>query len=107
MRRAGVALLCVSSMWVAVAGAATAPKLTVTVKRLSPTSHLVRIANRDQVTYKNFVVQSINKPRIHAATSCAVQRDGNSAGATFNWRYQAHCRRTLAPGKTIDIRLTT
>jgi hypothetical protein len=95
-------------MWVAVAGAATAPKVTVTVKRLSPSSTLVRIANRDQVTYRDFVVQSINKPRIIAATKpCAVQRDGNSAGATFNWRYRATCRKTLAPGKTIDIRLTT
>lgn len=95
-------------MWVTVAGASTAPKVTVTVKRLSPTSTLVRIANRDQVTYRDFVVQSINKPRIIAATKlCAVQRDGNSAGATFNWRYRATCRKTLAPGKTIDIRLTT
>jgi hypothetical protein len=95
-------------MCVAVAGAATAPKVTVTVKRLSSTSTLVRIANRDQVTYREFVVQSINTPRIIAATKpCAVRRDGNSAGANFNWRYRATCRKTLAPGKTIDIRLRT
>jgi hypothetical protein len=97
-------------MWVAVAGAATPPKVTVTVTvtRLSPTSALVRIGNRDRVSYRDFVVQSINKPRIISATKpCAVQRDGNAVGATFNWRYRAMCRKTLAPGKTIDIRLRT
>jgi hypothetical protein len=95
-------------MWVAVAGAATPPELTVTVERLSSTATLVRIVNRDQVTYRDFVVQTINKPRIIAATKpCLVQRDGNAVGATFNWRYRATCRKTLAPGKSIDIRLTT
>jgi hypothetical protein len=80
----------------------------VTVKRLSSTSTLVRIVSRDQVTYRDFVVQTINKPRIIAAMKpCVVQRDGNAVGATFNWRYRAICRKTLAPGKTVDIRLTT
>ena len=37
-------------MWVAVAGAATTPNVTVTVKKLSSTSTLVRIVNCDHVT---------------------------------------------------------
>jgi hypothetical protein len=81
--------------------------VAVTVKRTSPASTVVRIANHDGVAYHQFVVQSINKPKIVAAKACAVQRDGNSAGATFNWRYRATCRRTLAPGKVIEVRLTT
>jgi hypothetical protein len=50
----------------------------------------------------------MNKPRIIAATKpCSVARDGSAAGATFNWRYRATCRRALAPGKTFNIHLTT
>jgi hypothetical protein len=43
-------------VWVGLAGAAGAPKLSATVKTLSPTSRVVTIVNRDQVTYRDFVV---------------------------------------------------
>jgi hypothetical protein len=108
VRRAAAFCLIVGSLSIAAAASAGAPKLTATVKALSPTTHLVSIVNHDQIAYRNFIVQTVNKPRIIAASKpCAVQRDGNFVGSKFNWRYQARCTKTLAPGQTFKIRLTT
>ena len=104
------ACVIVSGVWIATVGAA-APKLTVSVKTLAPTSRVVRIVNRDQVTYREFVVESYKAPRITAATAankpCPVSRNGVSTGVAFIWNYRATCRRALAPGQTLNIRLTT
>lgn len=97
-----------SSVSIAAVASAGAPKLTATVKALSPTTHIVSIANHDQVAYRNFIVQTINTPKIIAASKpCSVQRDGNFVGSKFDWRYQARCTKTLAPGQMFNIRLTT
>ena len=90
------------------ASAAGAPKVTATVKTTSPTSRLVRIVNRDHVTYRNFIVETQNKPVLVAVTKpCAIERDGGSIGPINRWRYRAVCKKAVAPGKTFDIRLTT
>ena len=110
MVRLAVGCVIVFGVWIAAVGAA-APKVTASVKTVSPTLRVVHLVNRDQVTYRNFWVESIRTPRITAATaankSCPVLRNGLSAGATFIWRYKVKCRSALAPGKTLDIRLTT
>ena len=54
MLRLTVACVIVFGVWIGAVGAA-APKLTVSVKTLSPTSPVVRIVNRDQVTYREFL----------------------------------------------------
>src|SRR5262245_7986121 len=66
VRRVTIVLLLLCGVWTAAAGAAGAPRLTATVKTLSPTSRLVRIVNRDQVTYRNFIVETQNKPQLLA-----------------------------------------
>jgi hypothetical protein len=108
---AGSALLLVALAALAPAAASSAaesPKITATLTTLSPTSRLVWIVNHGRVTYREFVAQSVNRPRIIAATKpCVVQRDANFNGATSNWRYRATCRRALAPGKALKIGLTT
>jgi hypothetical protein len=92
-----------------VAGAmAGAPKVTATVTSPSPTSRLVHIVNRDHVTYRNFIVETQNKPELVAVEKpCAIERDGGFIGTTYRWRYRAVCKKAVAPGKTFDIRLTT
>lgn len=110
MLRLTIACAVVFGVWIAAVGAA-APKVTASVKTLSPTVRVVHLVNRDHVTYRNFWVESVRTPRITAATAankpCPVLRNGMSAGTTFIWRYKVKCRRVLAPGKTLDIRLTT
>ena len=105
------ACVIVSGASIATVGAAATPKLTVSVKTLSPTSRVVRIVNRDQVTYREFLVESYKAPRITAATAankpCPVSSNGVSTGVAFVWNYRATCRRALAPGQTLNIRLTT
>ena len=103
-------VLCLAGLvgGLGVAGAAGAPKVTATVKPLSQTSYLVRIVNRDQAPYRQFVIQSVRTPKIVGATKpCAVQRDGVANGTEFIWRYTAKCNKTLAPGRTLNIVLTT
>jgi hypothetical protein len=110
VRRSAFACFVLAGMWIATVAVAGTPKVSATVKTLSPTSRLVHIANRDRVTYRTFIVQSVNKPKILGAKAtkpCPVQRDGASNGVTFIWRYRATCTKALAPGKTLDIRLTT
>ena len=105
-----IAVVCLGALigCVGAALAADTPKLTATVKTLSPTSRLVQIVNRDDVTYRHFVIQSVRTPKILAATKpCVVQRDGTSNGVTFIWRYRATCKKALAPGRTLNVRLTT
>jgi hypothetical protein len=104
-----VLCLVVVGGWIAGAvAAADTPKLTATVTTVSPTSRLVRIVNRDQVTYRHFIVQSLRTPKIVAATKpCVVQRDGTANGTEFIWRYRATCKKALAPGRALNIRLTT
>jgi hypothetical protein len=97
-------------MSIATVAVAGTPKVSATVKTLSPTSRVVHIVNRDRVTYRTFIVQSWNTPKILGAKEtkpCPVDRFGASIGLTFNWRYRATCKNALAPGKTLDIRLTT
>ena len=110
MLRLTVACVIVFGVWIGAVGAA-APKLTASVKTLSPTSRVVHIVNRDQVTYREFRLESTRTPRITAATAankqCPVLRNGASNGVTFIWSYRATCKRALAPGKTLDVRLTT
>ena len=104
------ACVIVSGASIATVGAAT-PKLTVSVKTLSPTSHVVRIANRDQVTYREFLVESIKAPRITATTAankpCPVLKNGAFNGVAFIYQWKATCKSALAPGQTLKIRLTT
>jgi hypothetical protein len=103
-----VACLVVSCVWITSALAAAAPKVTATVKTPSPTSRLVRIVNRDHVTYSNFIVETQNKPELVAVSKpCAIERDGGFIGTTYRWRYRAVCKKRLAPGKRFDIHLTT
>ena len=103
-----VACLIVSSVWIASAWASGAPKVTATVTTPSPTSRLVHIVNRDHVTYRNFIVETQNKPQLLAVDKpCAIERDGGFIGTTYRWRYRAVCKKAVAPGKTFDIRLTT
>ena len=83
-------------------------RVSATVTTVSPTSRVVRIVNHGHVTYREFVAQSVNRPRILAATGpCVVQRDANFNGTTSSWRYRATCRRALAPGRVLKIGLTT
>ncbi|MGH3127334.1 MAG: hypothetical protein ACRDPX_05395 [Gaiellaceae bacterium] len=110
MRRSAFVCLIFAGMWIATVAIAGTPKVSATVKTLSPTSRLVHIANRDRVTYRTFIVQSWNTPKIvraRATKPCPVERFGASIGVAFNWRYRATCETALAPGKTLDIRLTT
>jgi hypothetical protein len=110
VRRAAFACFILAGMSIGTVAGAGTPKLSATVKTLSPTSRLVHVANRDRVTYRTFIVQTVNRPKILGAKAtkpCPVQRDGASIGVTFNWRYRATCKNALAPGKTLDIRLTT
>jgi hypothetical protein len=104
------ACVIVSGASIATVAAAT-PKLTVGVKTLSPTSHVVRIVNRDQVAYREFLVESIKAPRITATTvankPCPVLKNGAFDGVAFIYQWKATCKRTLAPGQTLNIRLTT
>jgi hypothetical protein len=103
-----VACLIISSVWIASGWGAGAPKVTATVKTPSPTLRLVHIVNRDHVTYRNFIVETQNKPELVAVTKpCAIERDGGFIGTTYRWRYRAVCKKSIAPGKTFDIRLTT
>ena len=96
------------SAWVAAASAAGVPKVTATVKTLSPTSRLVRIVNRDHVTYRNFIAETQNKPQLVAVGKpCAIERELGFVGTEYRYRYRAVCKRALAPGNTFDIRLTT
>ena len=92
-----------------VAGAmAGAPKVTATVTSPSPTSRLVHIVNRDHVTYRNFIVETQNKPKLVAVNKpCAIERDLGFIGTVYRYRYRAVCKKAVAPGKTFDIRLTT
>lgn len=100
-------MLGTALVFVAAATAGT-PKVTATVKSVSRTSHVVHIVNHDHVTYRKFVVQTLVKPVITAASKpCEVARDGNFNGTTFNWQYRAECKKSLAPGHAFDIRLTT
>ena len=102
-----VVCLSVFVGWLGAAGAADTPKVTATVKTLSPTSRLVQIVNRDQVTYRHFRVQAVRTPKIVAATKpCVVHRMG-TATPQFVWRYMATCKKALPPGRTLNIRLTT
>jgi hypothetical protein len=90
------------------AGAQDPRKVTATVKTLSPTSRLVHIVNRDRVPYGRIVVQAIGSPRITAATKpCVIERDLGFEGTVSTWRYRATCKRSVAAGKTFDVRLTT
>jgi hypothetical protein len=60
------------------------------------------------VTYRSFVVQTLVKPAITAASKpCVVARDGAFNGTAFVWQYRAECKRPLAPGHAFDIHLTT
>jgi hypothetical protein len=115
MRRAvvGVAAsalvtLIVFSVWIASAVAADPPKVTATVTSPSPTSRLVHIVNRDHVTYRNFIVETQNTPKLVAVNKpCAIERDLGFIGTVYRYRYRAVCKKAVAPGKTFDIRLTT
>lgn len=110
MRRSAFACLVFAGMSIATMAVAGTPKVSATVTTLSPASRLVHIANRDRVSYRTFIVQSWNTPKILAARAtrpCPVDRFGASVGVTFNWRYRATCNTALAPGKALDIRLTT
>jgi hypothetical protein len=105
-----IPVVCVGVLagWLGTAGAADDPKVTATVKMLSPTSRLVHIVNRDDVAYRHFRVQSVRSPKIVAATKpCVVHRVGVANGLEFVWRYMATCKKLLAPGRTMNIRLTT
>lgn len=103
-----VAFIVCGLSLVAAAGA-SAPKVTATVTTTSATLRLVRIVNRDHVTYRDFVVESKNAPRILKATKpCSVvQRDGNYNGTKFNWRYRTECKRAVRPRKAFTIAVTT
>jgi hypothetical protein len=100
--------MMVFSLWIVALAAAGTPKVTATVKTPSPTSRLVHIVNHDRVTYRNFIVETQNKPQLIAVTKpCVIERDGGFIGTTYRWRYRAVCKKAVAPGKTFDIRLTT
>ena len=103
----GTALLLATG-GAALAGVAGTPKVTATVKTPSPTSRLVHILNRDQVTYRNFIVETQNNPKLLAVNKpCAIERDLGFIGTVYRYRYRAVCKKAVAPGKTFDISLTT
>jgi hypothetical protein len=96
------------TLWIVAAAVAGTPKVTATVKTPTSTSRLVHIVNRDHVTYRNFIVETQNKPQLLVVNKpCVIERDGGFIGTTYRWRYRAVCKRAVAPGKTFDIRLTT
>jgi hypothetical protein len=108
VRLIAIACLMVCTLWTVAAAVAGTPKVTATVKTPTPTSRLVHIVNRDHVTYRNFIVETQNKPQLLVVDKpCAIERDGGFIGTTYRWRYRAVCKRAVAPGKTFDIRLTT
>ena len=108
MRLIAIACLMGCTLWIVAAAVAGTPKVTATVKTPTSTSRLVHIVNRDHVTYRNFIVETQNKPELVAVSKpCAIERDGGFIGTTYRWRYRAVCKKRLAPGKRFDIHLTT
>jgi hypothetical protein len=68
----------------------------------------VHIVNRDHVTYRNFLVETQNKPKLLAVNKpCTIERELGFIGTVYRYRYRAVCKKAVAPGKTFDIRLTT
>jgi len=110
MRHLAAILVCgaFSAVYAASTTAAAPPKLTATVRTVSPTSRVVRIVNHDRVTYRLFRVQSFDTPKITAASKpCITRADANFNGTAVSWRYQANCAKALGPGQTFTINLTT
>jgi hypothetical protein len=107
--RVTIAFSIVCGLAIVTVATASAPKVTATVVTKSPTARVVHIVNHGRVTYRDFIVESKNAPKILSATKpCGrVQRDGNFNGSKFNWRYRAECKKTLAPGKSFTIGLKT
>ncbi len=86
------------------------PKITASVKVLSPTARLVHIVNNDNVPGYFFVAHSTDSPKILSATSpsgpCKIVKVVFFT-ITKHTEYRAHCKVTLAPGKAVNVRLQT
>jgi hypothetical protein len=84
------------------------PKIAVTIKVPSPKSRLVHIVNQDTVPGYLFLIRSVDSPKIVSANDlCVLSKSLFFAVTEKHYEYRAHCRFTLAPGRTLDIRLGT
>ena len=107
LRRLSAGLVVLFAVLTVEASAGT-PKVTATIAKSSLTDRLVHIVNRDHVTYRNFIVETQNKPVIVAVNKpCKIERELGFIGTVYRYRYRAVCKKAVAPGKTFDVRLTT
>jgi len=107
LRRLSAGLVVLFAVLTVEASAGT-PKVTATIAKSSLTDRLVHIVNRDHVTYRNFIVETQNRPMLVAVSKpCKIERELGFIGTVYRYRYRAVCKKAVAPGKTFDVRLTT
>jgi hypothetical protein len=104
-------LLAVALPTYAPAASPRVPEISATVRALSPTSRLVHIVNRGTVPGYLFLIRSVDSPKIVSATgptgSCTTSWGLFFIASDKHYEYRAHCKFTLAPGRALDIRVST